>query len=421
MLPICALNIPFLRCIGLSCAVAVALPVSAMTIDDLPHSDIKLSGFGTLGAVHADTDQADFTSSVLKASGAGATRRWSMDVDTRLGVQLDAEIASQWSAVLQLVSEQSFDNSYRPHVEWANLKYQVTPDIDIRLGRMALPVFMAAEHRKVGYVYSMVRQPSEVAEASPLTSSDGIDMSWRWRTSVLRHNTRLQYGHTNMALETNTRLRAGGILALSHSIDVGALNVRASVIRADVTVNLAEQLFDALNSFGPAGTTLSNRYSVDNKRFSLVALGMEYDPGNWFMTIEGGRQRSQSLLGTNIALAIGAGYRWRDFTPYAGYSAVRTQSETRTGGVPLVGLSPQLAGYATVLNAGLNELLTTMPDQSSVSLGLRWDFYENIAFKVQFDSLKPRHNSRGTLINQQPGYNVAHAISVTSLSLDFVF
>ena len=412
---------PLSRLARFGCLLAAALPACALAADELTPSSVQFSGFGTLGLVHANTGLADFTDSVLKASGAGATRRWSSDVDTRLAGQVDVAIAPQWSAVLQVLSEQGFDNSYRPQVEWANVKYQVTPDLAVRVGRMALPVFMAAEHRKVGYVYSMVRQPTEVAAGVPITSSDGADVSWRWRTGELRHTTRLQYGRTDMSLEADRRLRARGIVALSHSVDVGAFSARASAIGGDVTVNVSDRLFDALKQFGPAGAALADRYSVDDKHISLVSLGMEYDPGDWFVTAEGGRQRSQSLLGTNVALAVGAGYRWRAFTPYIGYSNVRAQSPTQTSGLPAAGLPPQLAYAATALNAGLNQLLTTLPEQSTASIGTRWDFRANMALKLQFDSVTPHRNSRGTLINTQPGYLAGHAVSVTSMTLDFVF
>jgi hypothetical protein len=103
--------------------------------------DWRISGFGTLGIVHASEREADYTSSFMKASGAGGSRRWSTDVDTRLGVQLDATLARQWSAVLQVVSEQGLDDIYRPRIEWANVKYQVTPELAVRVGRIALPVF----------------------------------------------------------------------------------------------------------------------------------------------------------------------------------------------------------------------------------------------------------------------------------------
>ena len=407
-----------LRCVG--GILAVALPCAALA-NDISPSTWTLSGFGTLGAVHADTSQADFTSSVLKGSGAGASGRWSGAVDSRLGLQLDVALLPQWSAVVQLVSEQRYDDSYRPEVEWANVKYQVTPDIAVRVGRVSLPVFMAAEHRKVGYIYPAVRQPNEVASGLPITSSDGADLSWRWHTGDLRHTTRVQAGATDVPLTEGVRARANGIVGIAHSVDVGSFSARGAVIGGNVTVNLAAPLFAALKQFGPAGAGLAERYSVDHKHFSLVALGMEYDTGDWFATIEGARQRSQSLLGTNVALAVGAGYRWRAFTPYAGFSTVRAQSDTTTKGLPLAGLPPQLAAIGAALNAGLNQLLTTLPEQSTASVGIRWDALENIAVKAQFERVTPHGTSRGTLKHLQPGFVSGRPLNVTSITLDFVF
>ena len=160
---------------------------------------MRVSGFGTLGVVHASEREADYTSSVMKANGAGGTRRWSSDVDTRLGMQLDATLARRWSAVLQVVSEQALDNSYRPRVEWANGKYQVTPELAVRAGRIALPVFLTADYRKVGYAYPWVRPPVEGYNVLPITSSDGVDATLRWSAGPVR----------NASQAPNTRTASG--------------------------------------------------------------------------------------------------------------------------------------------------------------------------------------------------------------------
>ena len=42
-------------------------------------------GFGSVGMVHSSNDQADYTANVLKPGGAGYSRVWSPNVDSRLG------------------------------------------------------------------------------------------------------------------------------------------------------------------------------------------------------------------------------------------------------------------------------------------------------------------------------------------------
>ncbi|MET0207486.1 MAG: hypothetical protein ABW220_00515, partial [Burkholderiaceae bacterium] len=85
--------------------------------------------FGTLGVVHADETRADFTRTTLRPSGAGASERWSPKVDSLLAGQVTFTPTSRLSAVVQVVSQQRYDDTFKPTVEWANLKYQVAPDL----------------------------------------------------------------------------------------------------------------------------------------------------------------------------------------------------------------------------------------------------------------------------------------------------
>ena len=173
-----------------------------------------LSGYGTLGVVHSNERNADYTSSVLKYSGAGATDRWSHDVDSRLGAQLDVTFDKRWSAVLQVVTEQNLENNYRPRVEWANVKYQVTLELALRVGRIALPVFLSADYRKIGYAYPWVRPPVESYGTMPITSSDGIDATWRWSVGPVRNATQVLFGHDDLDAVRPVKGRADHIVGV---------------------------------------------------------------------------------------------------------------------------------------------------------------------------------------------------------------
>jgi len=249
---------------------------------------LRVSGFGTPGVVHASEREADYTSSVMKASGAGGTRRW--------------------SAVLQVVSEQGLDNSYRPRVEWANVKYEVTPELAVRAGRI-----------------------------------------------------------------------------------------------------------------GPAGQALGARYAPDHKRLTLVNIGLNYAPGTWFLMAEAGRTNGHSFLGTTRSAYVGAGWRWRAFTSYATWASVHATGATSDPGLPVAALPPAPAPTAAALNAGLNALLATIPQQTSAAAGLRWDLRTNMALKLQVDRVTPHDGSRGTLINQTPRFRSGHTVHVASVALDFVY
>lgn len=87
----------------------------------------------------------------------------------------------------------------------------------------------------------------------------------------------------------------------------------------------------------------------------------------------------------------------------------------------LAGLPPALAGFAAGLNAGLNAVLESIPAQSTVSLGVRWDFMKNLDLKLQADHTRLGADSSGTLINLQPGFRLGSTVNLFSAAVNFVF
>jgi hypothetical protein len=396
--------------------VALALPGSAALAGDLTFST---SGYGTVGAAYNGDRSADYVPSILSANGAGYNRRVSTDLDTRLGLQFSAS-KNALSAVLQLVSEQQIDGTYRPQVEWANLKYQVTPDLAVRAGRIALPVFLAADYRKVGYAYPWVRPPVEVYSSVPISHSDGVDLTWRWNQGNLKHVTQLSYGRNNQKSGADSHVEARAIIGLQHTLSWGSETVRLSALTADLTVDLVHEQFLLYRQLGPVGAALADRYDVDHKRTDSFSLGYSHDPGDWFATGEIVRTNTRSYLGDRTAWFVSGGLRRGAFTPYLGYSSVTPNMANSTPGVPLAGLPPPLVPAVAQLNAGLNDILRYIPAQRTVSAGLRWDWSDSIAVKLQHERVTPRGGTYGTFEYIQPGFG-GSTRRITSATVDFVF
>ncbi|MGX4643586.1 porin [Massilia sp. SYSU DXS3249] len=396
-----------------------ALPIGAHAAEASP--GWKFSGFGTAGVVHSDEQGADFASSAMKADGAGRTNAWSRHVDSRLGAQLDLQFGARWSAVVQVVSEQRLDNSYEPRVEWANVKYQVSPELALRLGRIALPMFIAADYRKVGYAYPWARTPLEVYGVLPISNSDGADLTWHWEGDALRSTTQAFYGYTDMRLFGSARLRGNAIAGLSHTVEQGAFSARASLITTRVTMTLFPELFEGLNAFGAQGRDIAARLATDNKRATGYSIGLNYDPGQWFVMGEAGRSRTASYLGSTKSIYVSSGYRYKNVTPYAGYARVWGTLPEGPAALSLAGLPPPYARAGAILNAGMAAILRTVPSQSTLTVGLRWDVMSNVALKLQYERVTPRSGSRGMLINAAPDFRSGRTAQVSSAVVDFVF
>jgi hypothetical protein len=282
-------------------------------------------------------------------------------------------------------------------------------------------MFLTADYRKVGYAYAWVRPPVEIYNSLAFTSSDGVDASLRWSLGPVRNASQLFYGRDKVSLADGLNAYGRGIVGFSNTSDWGALSVRANLIRTEATTNIGEPLFRAFETVGPAGSTIAQRYRIDHKLLTIASIGMNYDPGSWFLMAEASRTHSETLLGSTRSAYASAGVRLGSFTPYLTAAQVRATSATRDDGLPTRGLPPALAGQVAMLNGGLNLLLATIPQQKSLAAGLRWDLATNMALKLQYDRVTPHKGSRGTLINLTPAFRSGRTAHVASVALDFVY
>ncbi|QJR11170.1 hypothetical protein DSM104443_02242 [Usitatibacter rugosus] len=385
----------------------------------------SFSGFGTLGVVHSSEDQADFTGTQSKPDGAGFSRSWHPGVDSLIAGQVSANPTPRLSAILQVISEQNYDGSYRPHVEWANVIYKVTPDITVRVGRMVLPSLMLTETRKVGYANPWVRPPVEVYSLVPLSSFDGADATFYIPAGTASHRLQATVGRTDSLYPGDgggsTKSKARGNVTLIDAFELGFFSARVNVGRARITIDALNPLFDAFRQFGPEGEAIASKYTIDDTLVTFAGVGATYDPGKWFVTGEWSRLNSANrFLGGKSGWYLSGGYRIGNFTPFATYART-TANNLSDPGLPLEGLPPEIAGAAAGLNAALNATLAGRIAQDTASVGVRWDFRRNMALKLQFDRTSIASGSTGLVSNIQPGYRLGGKIDLFSASLDFVF
>ncbi len=402
------------------------LAAAPAVAQDAEQSMLSVGGFGTVGVVHSDESRADFVSNPTKGSGAGFSHRWSGDVDSLIGVQATANFAPRWSAVLQVISEEDYDRTYRPHAEWANVKFQATPDFSLRVGRTALSLLLATDSTKTGYVNAWVRPPPEVYSLITFTSNDGLDASHRMRFGDTTQTLQVSTGRSTTRAQASmpdehATIRVNSVRTLVDTLEHGPLTVRLSYVNARLTIPEFAPLFDAFETFGPAGQAIAQKYRVRRSPVSAFGVSMNYDPGDWFVLAEFARVYLPVLLGTNTGAYVTAGYRVGSFTPYATAARTRAKGPTDDAGLSVGGLPPSIAPAVAALDGALDAALATKAIQTTYSLGGRWDFAKNASLKLQFDRMRLGPRSAGTLINVQPGFVPGGRVNVFSAAIDFVF
>jgi hypothetical protein len=398
-------------------------------------SIFSLRGYGTFGAVRSNEDKADFAG-ILQPNGVGASRRWDIGVDSKFGLQIDGNYTDKLSSALQVVSTHRYDNTYTPAVEWANLKYQVTPDLNLRIGRVALGTLMVSDFRRIGYANPWVRPPVEVYHQVTSFTSDGADISYTIPMGDITTTLDVAYGKKHENVPGDQYFDSSGSF-LSITTEYGPATARIAYTNArfKAYAPYITTLFSNFRQFGAVlGTipglqpaagqaiALADKYDVSSdKAISYLNVGINYDPGRWFITGEYLKRKTDSVYADLSAGYVTAGYRIRNFTPYITFAKVKTDSNITDPGIPGALLpDATLAQTAALLNSQLNGLLQGgSATQTSTSVGLRWDFMKNTSVKLQYDRMRYGGGVWG-FGYFQPGFTPG-TVHLISASIDFVF
>jgi hypothetical protein len=414
-------------------AMAVAGMATAACADDGP--SYKLSGFGTIAAVHSSDSGSDFVGSIFQPNGAGHTSAWSFNPDTRLGVQAAGTLNDKFSGVVQIVSQHQYDNTFTPHVEWANIKYQATSELSLRAGRIAAPSYLLSESRFVGYASPWVRAPQEVYSQLSITSSDGVDATYRAEFAGANHAVQVYAGRSAVDLPGGNKFTSKFSWGINDTAEMGSLSLRAGYnsLKLDVGFPGLKPVLTGLDGLAAGAgsvplppyqavaqqaSSLSRKFALDNVVVSALALGATYDPGNWFVMSEFVAFKGAEFLSDSRSWYLSGGYRLGTWTPYVTHSAsvahVHHQNITTTGADPL---APAAAGLTGYVNAVLDAFAST---QNTSSIGVRWDARKNLALKAQFDKVSIGSSSNGRFIPAAGAKPSKHPDLIT-LAADFVF
>ena len=359
-----------------------AAPPAATVAPEQPV--FKFGGFATVGVSHSSLSSADYVVDTAMPKGVGRSKSWSERNNSRAAAHVTADFTPKVSAILQVDSEYRHDGTYRPEIEWFNVKYAFTPNFYVRAGRIALPTFMDSENRDVGYSYVWVNPPVDLYHQLSIPSSDGVDAMYRFEIGEAGNSIKAIYGR-NTEERPTSKSTSKEMFGVFDTLEYGqALFHVAYQQRRTSTENLLTGVTGAWH------------------RESDISVGASYDPGNWFVMSEWIQRRSTTKIG---AMYVSGGYRINKFTPYLLYS------QNSPGSFYSSSIPPTAAAIDRAKRS-----------QSTASVGVRWDFMRNFDFKIQYDQVKLSDNSNGYLVNIAPNVSLhGSKFHVISAVVDFVF
>lgn len=412
-----------------------------------PDGDFRISGFGTLGAVRTTAKDAMFS---YPGQGGGATQHASLHPDSKVAVQGTYSFTPVVLATAQVMTKYDAEGQYVPTINWAFAKWQATPTLSVRAGRMGAPFFMISDFRDVGYVSTIVRPPLDVYGQVPVSQFEGVDLSYQAEvgpsiiTSTLwAGRSKSDYSAALIIPPNEVNLKK--IVGLNVVADIGSgLTVRLGHMQTRLTVNsaLSDQitagasaptLVGGLSILSP--TTLSQMSQAidlvnpDSVKATFSGVGVSYDQVNWVGSLEYTKRKTASYIADTTGWYAVLGYRIKSVTPYVGLSKLKdTRSDTNPV-TPISTISPDLNDGVLQVSQGVDALLGSQKqNQKTLSVGARWDAAPGLALKAQFDHIKKPADSNGFFLNGNPvtpaGLNFTaekQSINALTLSVDFVF
>ncbi len=363
-------NRPKITALALACWAGTASCAHALSLGD---GAVQISGFGTLGVVHTGYKDADFVANSFEVSGAGHTRSVAANVDSKLGAQLDADLGRGFAAVVQVVSRQNAHGNFKPAIEWANLSYEAASNLTLRVGRTVLPTYMRADSQYVGYTLPFVRIPGEIGYANPVTNSDGLDVSYRVQSGGVKHNLQVMAGRSHGRIAIST-FEASKLLAAFDTMEWGENSARVGY-----------------------STSTYRLPGLPKSDLNIFSLGLMRETDRYFVSLDT-QHADDAIQGKINSWYANAGLRFGEISPYVTYARTRIR------------FSPDLGAD---VNSG---------SQTTVGMGVRWNFAANMAFKLQFDQIRNRNLVSPTSFTRiQPTATSGDQINLVSMVVDFIF
>lgn len=387
-------------------------------------SSLTIRGFGTLGAARSSSADVEFVRDLSQPNGI-KDGNWSGRIDTVLGIQANWQLSSEFEIVGQAVSRYQYDASRAPALDWAFLKWVPDDRVSLRAGRIGSDLMMLADSRLVGYSYLTARPSVDFFGPLFFSTFDGVDGSLTvpFANGLIRSKVFAGVVQEKATGAPGTWDTSGSSLnGFIADYFVGQWQFRASVTNMQFSNNLnfasiTEPLYAVAALTGiTAASSAADRLSAKDTDTQYYSLGTVYDNGPLLVQAAVNKITHETATFQNSEAGyLLAGYRMNRITPYAGVSRWKSTRKKYSTGLPNTAqFAPLNQAYQTILNF-------SSADQTTYTLGARWDVWTNVALKVQWDTVHASPNARFPYASTFMDPNWDGRTNVISATMDFVF
>jgi hypothetical protein len=383
-------------------------PFAGLPPNDRDSSALRLSGFATAGFVYTDmAGPFAFRRDVLQRSGGPGSV--SKTVDSRIGLQGNWAFTDRVEGVLQWVLKPIADNAPPDQrIEWAFVSWRPAEGEQARFGRVSTDTYLESQYSSVGFAYPWVRPNLDFYGWTSLQSVDGFDYTHTWQQGGRTWRAKVLAGQRDLDVPTSPgeRLTFEGrdMLGLSLSAEQNGFFAKLSYLHLRLSFASSTSVepllagLRALETSPVPGIPASVRSQARALRESIPTQELTAHYGTLSVQYRGGPWLAQSeyTRGTGASnrkhLTGSLAYRRGSVTFFG--TGGRALADDAPVATPqwfgtLAPISLALAANAQALgNIGAAVANSPRVAQRSVGAGLRWDFHDQAALKLQLDRFK---------------------------------
>ena len=389
-------------------------------------SRLRIGGFGTFGLATSDQNGSVLTRDIGDREGIGGGSL-PLSADSRLGLQIDAIVDAQWSATVQAVLKDRPEQSIEESLQWAFVSYRPNSHWQLRVGRVGLDMGLVSDQRNVGYSYLWVRPPIEYYGRLPLFQFNGGDVSYAFDIDEVNLSLKTFVGEATpyYPSEPNYNLNISPLWGGNINLRWQDWHAQFSYVGTRIGTD-HPGLKDLQTGLGqiadvyPQADDLAESYRLKGSHNHFLSAGIAYEGDPWRAQAEFGRLFHGNGFVTDVYMAYATvAYRIGPVTPFIGYSSIwpaEKRPEVAPSDLPVEQIQRLLAAATQTFDQ-------SHTDQETVSFGGRWDFYNNMALKLQYDLVHVRNPNSAGLWRGRDGSsaNPDEFSSLFSATLDFVF
>lgn len=295
---------------------------------------------------------------------------------SNLGLQLDWEIYDSIDLMTQAIYvKNEEDGEYEVELPWLMLGYSFGDGYKLRAGKMKVPFMKGTETRNINYSFLWTRPQILHSGVNGFDTLYGIDLLKKTYIDEVDLEFQLTAGQAEHQLEVdeNNYLYSASALA----------SYENSWIRA----SFGQTSFDKINP-------RTDEMIAEDEIITFISVETQVSLDSWLIQAGYADAKNDIIPDTNYIYGSLA-YEFDEITPYFLYSKMNVE------GLPLGGPPPNMTTDGFLI------------DQSH-AVGLRYDFYNNIALKLQYE-YKLFELQRRDVIQDETNYNIY------TITLDTVF